>query len=129
MQYIYLVDTWSPSGGGTGPKVVTMTTVVNPATASAGTAPNVTATGYNLSSINGWMSLVDDFREGAILTFGPGVYSVWSPASMLRITSVVSSMVGGAPVLSFYFDSPGTVKRIQVATTYGSDPVTVTLEA
>ena len=130
MQYVYLAATWTPSGGGgTGPKVVTMNTIVNPVTASAGTAPNVTATGYNLSSINGWMSLVSDFQDGAILTFGTGIWSIWTTASMLRITSVVVDMVNGSQVLSLYFDSPGTVKRIKVATTYGSDPITVTLEA
>lgn len=129
MQYVYLVDTWTPSGGGAGPKVVTMQTLVNPATASAGTAPNVTATGYNLSSINGWMSLVNDFQNGAILTFGSGVWSIWTPASMFRITGVEVALVGGSQTLSLYFDGSGTVKRIQVATTYGSDPITVTLEA
>jgi hypothetical protein len=106
-----------------------MTTVVNPATASAGTAPNITAIVYDLSSINGWMSLADDFQQGAILTFGTGVYSIWSPASMLRITGVEVALVGGSQTLSLYFDGPGTVKRIQVATNYGVDPVTVTLEA
>lgn len=129
MQYLMLADTWSPSGGGAGPKVVTMLSLANPATASAGTAPNVTATGYNLSSINGWMSLVDDFQNGAIITFGTGVWSIWTPASMFRITGVAVDLVGGSQTLSLYFDGPGAVKRIQVATTYGNDPITVTLEA
>ena len=130
MQYMRLADTWSPSGGGgAGPKVVTLQTLTNPATASAGTAPNVTATGYNLSSINGWMSLVNDFNNGAILTFGSGIWSIWTPASMFRITGVEVALVGGSQTLSLYFDGSGTVKRIQVATSYGSDPVTVTLEA
>ena len=129
MQYVYLANTWSPSGGSTGPKVVFLNTISNPATATAGDALIVTATGYNLSSINGWMSLVNDFNNGAILTFGNGVYSIWTPAAMLRITGIEVALVGGSQTLSLYFDGPGAVKRIQVATTYGSDPITVTLEA
>ena len=132
MQYLMLANTWSPSGGGgTGPKIVAMETFINPAAASAGTALVVTATGYDLTSINGWMSLANDFQQGAIITFGSGVHSIWTQASILRITGVVvDNMAGsGSTALSLYFDGPGAVKRIQVATTYGSDPITVTLEA
>lgn len=132
MQYIMLADTWTPSGGGSsGPEVITWITGANLATATAGTLAGLYGPTTIPTTVAGFTTVLDKFVNGAIITLSDVTnFNVWlSNAHACRITHVDIGLVNGSPTLNFYFDGPGAVKRIQVATTYGNDPITVTLEA
>lgn len=134
MQYIVLADTWAPSGGGggSGPEVITWLTNADLTTASAGQPARLYGPSTPPTTVDGFVAVMDKFlNNGAIITLSDTTnFSVWFfGTTACRITRVGVNTVNGSSVLNFYFDGPGTVKRIQVATNYGSDPVTVTLEA